>query len=162
MSSKLTELTESSPSAPPPSVLHGSGILSQFSSPSMASGHFDPAQSYDGYKAVEVLDPACTECLAKGKDCFEHYNHRSSKCHYCFIGKKPCLCTGKQASNVRRYLWSKKDGPFGKELPVSEAPTLDGTSGYSACKGMWPGGLMLEDAYNPAQKSQFPGPTLKA
>ncbi|MBW0531145.1 hypothetical protein O181_070860 [Austropuccinia psidii MF-1] len=27
MSSKLTELTESSPSAPPPSVLHGSGIL---------------------------------------------------------------------------------------------------------------------------------------
>ncbi|MBW0540438.1 hypothetical protein O181_080153, partial [Austropuccinia psidii MF-1] len=30
MSSKLTELTESFPSAPPPSVLHGSGILGQF------------------------------------------------------------------------------------------------------------------------------------
>ncbi|MBW0557834.1 hypothetical protein O181_097549 [Austropuccinia psidii MF-1] len=62
MSSKLTELTESSPSAPPISVLHGSGILSLFSSPSMASsGHFDPTQTYHGYKAVEVLDPACTE-----------------------------------------------------------------------------------------------------
>ncbi|MBW0532304.1 hypothetical protein O181_072019 [Austropuccinia psidii MF-1] len=35
MSSKLTELTESSRSAPPPSVLHSSGILSPFSPPSM-------------------------------------------------------------------------------------------------------------------------------
>ncbi|MBW0574784.1 hypothetical protein O181_114499 [Austropuccinia psidii MF-1] len=99
-----------------------------------SSGHFDPTQTYDGYKEVEVLYPARTECLAKGKDCFEHYNPRYSKCHYCFIGKKPCRCTGKQASNIRRYLWSKKDGPFGKEFPVSEAPTLDGTSGYSACE----------------------------
>ncbi|MBW0520522.1 hypothetical protein O181_060237 [Austropuccinia psidii MF-1] len=128
MSSKLTELTEYSPSALPPSVLHGSGILSQFSSPSMASsGNFDPTQTYDGYKAVEVLDPACTEFLAKGKDCFEHHNPRSLKCHYCFIGKKPCHCTGKQVSNTRRYLWSKKEGPFGKDFPVSEAPTLDGS-----------------------------------
>ncbi|MBW0523820.1 hypothetical protein O181_063535 [Austropuccinia psidii MF-1] len=97
-----------------------------------SSGHFDPTQTYDGYKAVEVLDPAGTECLAKGKESFEHYDPRSSKCHYCFIGKKPCCHTGKQASNVRGYLWTKKDGPFGKEFPVSEAPTLDGTSGYSA------------------------------
>ncbi|MBW0465498.1 hypothetical protein O181_005213 [Austropuccinia psidii MF-1] len=74
MSSKLTELTESSPSAPPPSVLCGSGILIQLASPwSMASSsHFDPAQTYDSYKAVEVLDPACTKCLAKGRDCFQH------------------------------------------------------------------------------------------
>ncbi|MBW0558059.1 hypothetical protein O181_097774 [Austropuccinia psidii MF-1] len=136
MSSKLTELTESSPSMPPPSVLHGSGILSQFSSPSMSSsGHFDTTQIYDGYKEVEVLDPAFTKCLAKGKDFFEHYNPRYSKCHYCFIGKKLCRCTGKEASNVRSYLWSKKDWPFGKEFPVSEAPTLDGTSGYSALTG---------------------------
>ncbi|MBW0569977.1 hypothetical protein O181_109692 [Austropuccinia psidii MF-1] len=133
MSCKLTELTESYLSAPPPSVLHGSGILSQFSSPSIdSSGHFDPTQIYDSYKKVEVLDPACTNCLAKGKDCFEHYNPRSSKCHYCFIGKKPFHRTGKKASNVRRYLWSKKDAPFGKEFPVSEVPTLDSTSGYSA------------------------------
>ncbi|MBW0561862.1 hypothetical protein O181_101577 [Austropuccinia psidii MF-1] len=109
-----------------------------------SSGHFDPTQTYDSYKAVEVLYPSCTECLANGKDCFENYNPKSSKLHYCFIGKKLCHCTGKQASNVRRYLWSKKDGPFGKEIPVSEAPTLDGTSGYSDCRGMWPGGLMLE------------------
>ncbi|MBW0552344.1 hypothetical protein O181_092059 [Austropuccinia psidii MF-1] len=54
MSSKLTELTESSPSAPPPSVICGSGVFSQLSSP-----------SYDGYRAVEIIDPACTECLAK-------------------------------------------------------------------------------------------------
>ncbi|MBW0585480.1 hypothetical protein O181_125195 [Austropuccinia psidii MF-1] len=89
MSSKLTELTESSPSAPPPSVLCGSGVFSQLSSPSMeSSGHFDPSQTYDGFRAVEVLDPAFTECLAKGKDCFQHYNPRPSKCHFCFIGKK--------------------------------------------------------------------------
>ncbi|MBW0573928.1 hypothetical protein O181_113643 [Austropuccinia psidii MF-1] len=73
MSSKLTELTESSPSAPPPSVLCGSGVFSRLSSPSMASsGHFDPSQTYDSYKEVEVLDPASTECLARGKDCFQH------------------------------------------------------------------------------------------
>ncbi|MBW0579065.1 hypothetical protein O181_118780, partial [Austropuccinia psidii MF-1] len=97
-----------------------------------SSGHFDPTQPYDSYKAVEVLDPACTEFLEKAKDCFAHYNPRSSKCHYCFIGKKPCCHTGKHASNVRRYLWSKKAAPFGAELPVSESPTLDGSSGYSA------------------------------
>ncbi|MBW0584473.1 hypothetical protein O181_124188 [Austropuccinia psidii MF-1] len=75
MSSELTELTESSPSAPPPAFLCGSGVFSQLSSPSMASsGHFDPSQTYDGFRAVDVLDPACTECLAKGKDCFQHYN----------------------------------------------------------------------------------------
>ncbi|MBW0560070.1 hypothetical protein O181_099785 [Austropuccinia psidii MF-1] len=100
-----------------------------------SSGHVDPTQTYDGYKAVKVLDPAHTECLEKGRDFFEHYNPRSSKFHYCFIGKKPCRCTGKQASNIRRYLWSKKDGPFEKEFPVSEAPTLDGTLGYSALTG---------------------------
>ncbi|MBW0477981.1 hypothetical protein O181_017696 [Austropuccinia psidii MF-1] len=33
------------------------------------------------------------------------------------------------------YLWSKKDGPFGKEFPVFAAPTLDGTSGSSALTG---------------------------
>ncbi|MBW0571193.1 hypothetical protein O181_110908 [Austropuccinia psidii MF-1] len=37
MSTKLSEITEPLPSVPPPSNLHGSGILSQFSSPSMAS-----------------------------------------------------------------------------------------------------------------------------
>ncbi|MBW0503556.1 hypothetical protein O181_043271 [Austropuccinia psidii MF-1] len=132
MNSKLAELTKSSPSAPPPSVLCGSGVLSQLASLSMASsGHFDPCQAYDSYNTVEILDPACTECLAKGKDCFEHYDSGSSKCHYCYIEKKPCRQTGRQVSNVRRYLWSKKDGPFGKEFPVSEAPTPDAISGYS-------------------------------
>ncbi|MBW0576378.1 hypothetical protein O181_116093 [Austropuccinia psidii MF-1] len=65
MSSKLTVLTESSPSAMKPSVLCGSGALSQLASPSMASsGHFNPSQTYDSYKAVEFLDPACTELFA--------------------------------------------------------------------------------------------------
>ncbi|MBW0470591.1 hypothetical protein O181_010306, partial [Austropuccinia psidii MF-1] len=55
----------------PPSVLCDSCVLSQLASRSMASsGNFDPSQTYDGYKAVEALDPACYECLAKGKDCF--------------------------------------------------------------------------------------------
>ncbi|MBW0551930.1 hypothetical protein O181_091645 [Austropuccinia psidii MF-1] len=132
MSSKLTELTEYSPSALPPSILCGSGIFSQLSPPSLASsGNFDPSQTYDGYKAVKVLYPAFTECLARGKDCFQHYNPQSSKCHYCCMGKRPCRRTGVPISNVRRYLWSRKDGPFGKELPVSEEPTPDGTSVYS-------------------------------
>ncbi|MBW0573463.1 hypothetical protein O181_113178, partial [Austropuccinia psidii MF-1] len=61
-----------------------------------SSGHFDPSQTYDGYKA------------------------------------KPCLQTGRQVSKLRRYLWSKKDGPLGKELPVTEAPTPDATSGHSS------------------------------
>ncbi|MBW0593219.1 hypothetical protein O181_132934, partial [Austropuccinia psidii MF-1] len=114
----MTELTESSPSAPPPSVLCGSGVFSQLSSPSMASsGQFDPTQTYYGYSAVEVLDPACTECLAKGKDCFQHYNPQSSKYHFCFIGKKPCRRTRVPSSNVRRYLWSRKDGLLGKNSP---------------------------------------------
>ncbi|MBW0546252.1 hypothetical protein O181_085967 [Austropuccinia psidii MF-1] len=65
-SCKLTELTEYLPSALPPSVLCGSCVLSLLASPSMASsGHFNPYQTYDGYKEIEVLDPACTECLAK-------------------------------------------------------------------------------------------------
>ncbi|MBW0520240.1 hypothetical protein O181_059955 [Austropuccinia psidii MF-1] len=136
MSSNLTELTESSPSAPPPSVLCGYGIFSCFSSPSMASsGHFDPSQTYDGYKAVEVLDLACTEGLARGKDCFQHQNPQSSKCHYCFIGKRRCCHTQVPAYNFRRYPWSRKDGPFGKEFPVSDAPPPDGTSGYSHLTG---------------------------
>ncbi|MBW0497717.1 hypothetical protein O181_037432 [Austropuccinia psidii MF-1] len=132
MSSKLTELAESSPSALPQSVLCGSVVFSQLSSPSMASsGHFDPSQIYDGYREVGILDPACTECWAKGKDCFQHYNPRYSKCHYCFIGKKPCPCSRMLSSNIRRYLWSRKEGPFGKELPASEAPNPDGNSVFS-------------------------------
>ncbi|MBW0567858.1 hypothetical protein O181_107573 [Austropuccinia psidii MF-1] len=100
-----------------------------------SSGPFDPSQTYDSYKAVEVLDPACTECLARGKDCFQHYSPPSSKCHYCFIGKRPCCCTGVPASQVRRYLWSRKDGPYGKDFTVSEAPTPDVASGYSHLTG---------------------------
>ncbi|MBW0473203.1 hypothetical protein O181_012918 [Austropuccinia psidii MF-1] len=67
MRPKLTELTESSPFVPPPSVLCCSGVFSQLSSPSVdSSGNLDTSQTYDNYKAVEVLNPACTECLARG------------------------------------------------------------------------------------------------
>ncbi|MBW0579605.1 hypothetical protein O181_119320 [Austropuccinia psidii MF-1] len=135
MSSKLTELTDHSPSVLPPSVFCGSGILTQWGSPwSMASfGHFDPSQTYDGYKEVEILDPACTECLMKGEEFLQNFNLKSSKCHF-FVGKKSCCYPEIPAPNVKRYLWSNKDGPFGKEFPVSEAPTPDGTSGYSNWK----------------------------
>ncbi|MBW0465982.1 hypothetical protein O181_005697 [Austropuccinia psidii MF-1] len=100
-----------------------------------SAGQFDPSQTYDGYKEAEVFDPTCTKCLAKGKDCFQHYNPSSSKGYFCFVGKKPCCCTGTPASNIRRYLWSRKDGPFGKEFTVAKAPTPDGTSGYSNLTG---------------------------
>ncbi|MBW0462336.1 hypothetical protein O181_002051 [Austropuccinia psidii MF-1] len=98
MSSKWTELTYSSPSAWPPSVLCGSGILSWLAS----SGHSNPGQIYDGYKEVEVLDPACTEFLAKGTDFFRHFNLKAPKCHFCFVGKKTCRHPGPAASKVRR------------------------------------------------------------
>ncbi|MBW0542100.1 hypothetical protein O181_081815 [Austropuccinia psidii MF-1] len=134
MSSKLTELTESSPSAPPPSVLCGSGVFSLLYSPSMASSsHFDPSQTYDEYRAVEILDPACTEFLAKGKDCFQHYNPQSSKFHYCFIGKKPCCCTGVLSLKVRRQRdvarWTSVGGP----IPVCGRP-IDSSSEVSFSK----------------------------
>ncbi|MBW0475615.1 hypothetical protein O181_015330 [Austropuccinia psidii MF-1] len=105
----MTELTESSPSAPPQSVLCGSVILSKLASPWLmaSSGHFDPSQTYDGYKEVE--------------------------CHFHSVGKTPCHHTGLPDSNIRRHLMSKKDGRFGKEFPGLEAPTPDGTSGYSNC-----------------------------
>ncbi|MBW0541740.1 hypothetical protein O181_081455 [Austropuccinia psidii MF-1] len=45
MSSKLTELTDSSPSAPPPSVLCGSGILSRLALPWLMASS---GQTYDG------------------------------------------------------------------------------------------------------------------
>ncbi|MBW0470255.1 hypothetical protein O181_009970 [Austropuccinia psidii MF-1] len=128
MSSKLTELTDSSPSAPLLSVLCGSGILSQLASPWLVASS---GQTYDGYKEVEVLHPACPECLAKEKDCLQHFNPKSSKCHFCFVGKKPCCCPGPAASNVKSYLWSGNDGPFGKDFLVSEGPTPDATSVYS-------------------------------
>ncbi|MBW0476194.1 hypothetical protein O181_015909 [Austropuccinia psidii MF-1] len=131
MSFKLTELTESSPSVPPPSALCGTGILSQLGSPwSMASsGRFNPSPTYDGYREFEALDPAFTEFLMKGRECFQHFNPKSSKRHFCFVGKKPCCNSGIPASNVKRYLWSKTYGPSRKELLVSEAPTPDVT-GY--------------------------------
>ncbi|MBW0592307.1 hypothetical protein O181_132022 [Austropuccinia psidii MF-1] len=94
----------------------------------MASlGHFDTSQTYDGYKAVEVLNPTFTECLKKGKQCFQHYNTQSSKCHHCFVGKKPCQCPGAPLSNVGWYPWSKKDGHLGKDFRVPEAHTPDVT-----------------------------------
>ncbi|MBW0472673.1 hypothetical protein O181_012388 [Austropuccinia psidii MF-1] len=136
MSSKLTEITESSPSVPPASVLCGFDIFSQLGSPWLlaSSGHFDPSQIYDGYKAVNPINTACTECLKNGQQCFQNYNPRSSKCHHCFVGKKPCQFPGIPLSNVRQYLWSKKEWKFGRESPVSEALTSDGTSGHSNCK----------------------------
>ncbi|MBW0460994.1 hypothetical protein O181_000709 [Austropuccinia psidii MF-1] len=71
-----------------------------------SSCHFDTSQTYDGHKAVKSLYPACTKCLKKGRQ-------------------------WDPLSNTRQYLWSKKDGAFGEEFPVPEAPTPDGTSGYS-------------------------------
>ncbi|MBW0462472.1 hypothetical protein O181_002187 [Austropuccinia psidii MF-1] len=72
-----------------------------------SSCHFDAFQTYDGFNSVEILNPPLTEC---------------------FINGVPL-------SNIKRYLWRKKDGPFGKEFPVSEAPNPDYKSGYSSLTG---------------------------
>ncbi|MBW0576922.1 hypothetical protein O181_116637 [Austropuccinia psidii MF-1] len=96
-----------------------------------SSGHFDPSQIYDGYRAVEILDPACTECLAKGKDCFQHYNPQSSKCHYCFIGKKPCRRTGPLANRLQSQLIPSTPRTFQPVLasiPTTIPPASPSTS----------------------------------
>ncbi|MBW0568865.1 hypothetical protein O181_108580 [Austropuccinia psidii MF-1] len=49
--------------------------------------------------------------------------------------RKPYCHTRLLSSTVRRYLWSRNDGPLGKEFPVSEALTPDGTSGFSQLTG---------------------------
>ncbi|MBW0490519.1 hypothetical protein O181_030234 [Austropuccinia psidii MF-1] len=92
-----------------------------------SSGNFDPNQTYDGYKEFELLDQPFSECLMKGKQFLQNFNPRTSNCHYCFVGKKPCQHPGVPLSILKEYLWSKKDGPFWKEFPLSEAPTSDGT-----------------------------------
>ncbi|MBW0586294.1 hypothetical protein O181_126009 [Austropuccinia psidii MF-1] len=100
-----------------------------------SSGYFDSSQTYDGYKAVKALAFACTKFLKKGKQFFHTYNPLSSKCHPCFVGKKPCQHPGAPISNVRKYLWSRKNVPFGRDFPVSEAPTPDSNLGYSNLTG---------------------------
>ncbi|MBW0501190.1 hypothetical protein O181_040905 [Austropuccinia psidii MF-1] len=97
-----------------------------------SSGHFDSFQTYDGQKAVELLDEPCTESLMKGKQCFHNFNPRSSNYHYCFVGKEQYKSPGVPLSKIKSSLFRKKDGPFGKEFPIFEAPTPDGTSGCSS------------------------------
>ncbi|MBW0539613.1 hypothetical protein O181_079328 [Austropuccinia psidii MF-1] len=102
MSSKLTELIESSPSAP--HHLFFVGL----------------ASSVDWLHLGKWL-PLGTLILVK-----------------LMMDKRqlrPCCCPGPADFIIRRYLWSKKDGPFGKEFPASEGPTSDGTSGYSDLTG---------------------------
>ncbi|MBW0501639.1 hypothetical protein O181_041354 [Austropuccinia psidii MF-1] len=67
MSSKMTEITESSYSLPPHSVLCGSGAVRKLGPPwSMASsGYFDAHQMYDGYNEVEILDPPFSEIIVE-------------------------------------------------------------------------------------------------
>ncbi|MBW0586018.1 hypothetical protein O181_125733, partial [Austropuccinia psidii MF-1] len=43
----------------------------------------------------------------------------------------PCRRTGSTLSQVRRNLWSRKDGPYGQEFAILEEPTPDATSGFS-------------------------------
>ncbi|MBW0467640.1 hypothetical protein O181_007355 [Austropuccinia psidii MF-1] len=106
MSSKLTELTKSSPSAPPPSVLCRSGILSRLAS----SGHFDPGQKYDVYKEVEVLDPACTECLAKGNDFFQNIQSAIPA----FLGRSHVIVLGQRLPMSEGICGGRKMGLMGK------------------------------------------------
>ncbi|MBW0466486.1 hypothetical protein O181_006201 [Austropuccinia psidii MF-1] len=61
----------------------------------------------------------------------------ASSVHHCFVGKKPCQCSGALLSKIRPYFWSNKDGPFGRELPVSEAPTADVTGSRKRDVARW-------------------------
>ncbi|MBW0551197.1 hypothetical protein O181_090912 [Austropuccinia psidii MF-1] len=100
MTSKLTELTDCSPSAPPPSVLCGPGIFSQFSSPSMASsGHFYPSRTYDGYREVEILDPACTECLAKDAEGSDELDGEEVEIFPHLVGHKSSISSSQPLAN---------------------------------------------------------------
>ncbi|MBW0486854.1 hypothetical protein O181_026569 [Austropuccinia psidii MF-1] len=102
MSSRLTERTESSPSAPPPSVLHGSRIHSPFSSLSMASsGHFDPTQTHDSYKAVFKMP-----LLLYWEEAMLLYWEASFKCQEVFVEKR----------DVAR--WTNVGGP----IPIGGRP----------------------------------------
>ncbi|MBW0517910.1 hypothetical protein O181_057625 [Austropuccinia psidii MF-1] len=123
-----------------------------------SSGHFDPSQLDDEHKAVEALDLSFNECLKKGRQCFQHYNPRSLKFHHCFVGKKPCQFPGTPLSNVRWYLWSKKEGPFAKEFQVSEAPTPDVTGSRQREVERWTnaGGLISTDGRPIYSSSEVP------
>ncbi|MBW0482467.1 hypothetical protein O181_022182 [Austropuccinia psidii MF-1] len=68
----------------------------------------------------------------KRKQCLWNFNPSPSKCTYCFFGKAPCPHPTVPLSTIERCSWRKKDGPFGKEFPVPEAPTPDDTLGYSS------------------------------
>ncbi|MBW0533401.1 hypothetical protein O181_073116 [Austropuccinia psidii MF-1] len=128
----MTQITEYSPSVPLPSVLCGSSTFSK-----LGKGQFYPSQTYDGYTSVEGLDSACTEWLKKGKKCFGPYNPQPSKCHHCFVRKKPWQCPGAPISNVRQHFWSKKDVPFAREPQVAEAPTPDLTGSRNRDVARW-------------------------
>ncbi|MBW0552091.1 hypothetical protein O181_091806 [Austropuccinia psidii MF-1] len=123
MSFKLTELTEYSSSVPPPSVLCGSGILSQLASPwSMASS----GQTYDGYKEAEVLDTACAECLAKGKYCFQHFNPKSSNTIFALLGRSHVVVLGQRLPMSKVTGSRKRDVArwtnVGWSIPVGDRP----------------------------------------
>ncbi|MBW0514656.1 hypothetical protein O181_054371 [Austropuccinia psidii MF-1] len=108
MSSKINYITGYSPCLPPPSVLCGSVVFRRLGLPwSMASsGHFDHHQTYNGYKAVELLDPSFTECLMK----------------------EAMLMSRSARFQCQKKLVEQEGWPLSKECSVSEAPTPDGTS----------------------------------
>ncbi|MBW0586814.1 hypothetical protein O181_126529 [Austropuccinia psidii MF-1] len=114
MSSKLTELTESSPSAPPPSVLCGSGVFSQLSSLPwrLLVILIPPKPMTDSEKLKVLILPVLN-----------------------VWPRKPCCHMWVTSYNVRRHLWGRKDGPFGQKFPISEEPTPDATSGFSQLTG---------------------------
>ncbi|MBW0468622.1 hypothetical protein O181_008337 [Austropuccinia psidii MF-1] len=118
MISKLTELTESSASVLPLSALCGSGILNQLGSPwsTASSGHLNPSPTYDGYREFEVLDPACTEFLMKGKECFQHFNPKSSKCHF-FCWEEAILSSWNSGFRNQEILVEQEICAFWKRVP---------------------------------------------
>ncbi|MBW0488971.1 hypothetical protein O181_028686 [Austropuccinia psidii MF-1] len=133
MSSKLTEITESSPYAPPASVLCGprSSVSWLCLVQWLLHATLILPKHMMAIKQLKFLILLVPSVWPKEKILFTIRIQGLQSATFFFFGKKTCHCSGPSASNIRRFLWSKKDGPFGKELPVSEAPTPDGTSRYS-------------------------------
>ncbi|MBW0569048.1 hypothetical protein O181_108763 [Austropuccinia psidii MF-1] len=141
MSSRLTSISDSTASDPPPSVLYGPGIfdkLRELSEESMAPTEiYDINKAYDGFKSVRVIEPPCVNCQKKGFPCVDSATARSTRCQFCNLGKRNCSQANHKFPDDPRRLWSsiKKGGRFGLEAPVDEPPISDATSGHSNWTG---------------------------
>ncbi|MBW0478706.1 hypothetical protein O181_018421 [Austropuccinia psidii MF-1] len=91
-----------------------------------SSGHFDPDRTYDGYKAVEVLDPACTKCWKKERIVFNIKIQGLQSVTVAFLGRSHVvvldrwLPTSEGIYGVRKMGLLGKSSQFLRPLPLME------------------------------------------